>query len=165
MPHYRSDVRVRLRDETLRDGFHDIFYELKGDWHFNPLVYQEQVEGRPLDAVQREDEHQATVRYNQILSDSVFALCPEGAGPNTIRLWEALAVGSVPVVVVEDWVWPTIPGDDIRWDDAVIHVRRDEIGGLFDRLRWIRRFEPHRVVSMQKAAMEVYRRFETKRCF
>lgn len=165
MPHYRSDVRLRLRDEAVRDGFHDILYELKDDWHFNPIVYQEQVEGRPLDAAQRAAEHRATVRYNEVLSDSVFALCPEGAGPNTIRLWEALAVGSVPVVVVEDWVWPTIPGDDIAWSDAVVHVKRDGIAGLFDRLRWMRRFEPQRVADMQKAAMEVYRRFETKRCF
>lgn len=165
MPHYRSDVRLRLRDEAARDGFHDVLYELKGDWHFNPLVYQEQVEGRPLDAAQRAAEHRATVRYNEVLSDSVFALCPEGAGPNTIRLWEALAVGAVPVVVVEDWVWPTIPGGDIAWSDAVLHVGRGEVAGLFDRLRWMRRFEPLRVAAMQKAAMEVYRRFETKRCF
>lgn len=165
MHHYRSDVRLRLRDEAARDGFHDIFYELKEDWHFNLLVYQEQVERRPLDSIQRAAERQANIRYNEVLSDSVFALCPEGAGPNTIRLWEALAVGSVPVVTAENWVWPTIPGGDLTWSDAVIHVGREEIGGLFDRLRWMRRFEPLRVAAMQKAAMEIYRRFEIKRCF
>ena len=165
MPHYRSNVRQRLHEEVTRDGFHDVLYELKDEWHFNPLVYQRQVRGKPLDAAQIEADRAATLRYNAVLSDSVFALCPEGAGPNTIRLWEALAVGAIPVVIVEHWVWPTIPGKDLSWNDAVIHVKRDEIACLFDRLRWMRRFESIRVHQMQAAAMEVYRRFETKRCF
>ena len=165
MPHYRSDVRLRLRDEVARDGFHDVLYELKDDWHFNPIVYQQQVEADVLNNAQIAAERVATIRYNESLSDSVFALCPEGAGPNTIRLWEALAVGAVPVVIVEHWVWPTIPGDDLSWNDAVIHVKRDETRGLFDRLRWMRRFDSAHVGNMQAAAMEVYRRFETKRCF
>lgn len=165
MPHYRADTRLRLADEVTRDGFHDVLYELKGEWHYDPVVHRQQVAGETLGAAELAAEHAATVHYNEVLSDSVFALCPEGAGPNTIRLWEALAVGAVPVVVVEKWVWPTIPGDDLAWHDAVVAVRRDEIPGLFDRLRWMRRFEADRVLVLQTNAMEIYRRFQAKRCF
>lgn len=165
MPHYRADTRLRLAEEVTRDGFHDVLYELKGAWHYDPVVYRQQVAGETLGAAELAAEHTATVHYNEALSDSVFALCPEGAGPNTIRLWEALAIGAVPVVVVEKWVWPTIPGGDLSWRDAVVAVRRDEISGLFDRLRWMRRFEADRVLLLQTNAMETYRRFQTKRCF
>jgi hypothetical protein len=49
------------------------------------------------------DEHdQKTFRYNTILSDSVFSLCPLGAGPNTLRFWESIAVGSIPVIFSND---------------------------------------------------------------
>lgn len=165
MHHYRSDVRLRVRDEILRDGFPDVVCELTGNWHFNRVVYQQQIDGKPLSVRSAAAERVATKHYNQVLSDSVFALCPEGAGPNTIRLWEALAIGSIPVVIVEDWVWPTIPGEDLKWEDAVIHVRRNELDGLFDSLRGLRRFEAARVASMQRVGMEVYKRFQTKRCF
>ncbi|MBA2127508.1 hypothetical protein DLM45_14935 [Hyphomicrobium methylovorum] len=165
MDHYRSDVRLRVRDEVLRDGFSDVVCELTGDWHFNRVVYQQQIDGIPLSVRGAAAERVATKHYNEVLSESVFALCPEGAGPNTIRLWEALAIGAIPVVIVEDWVWPTIPGENLKWDDAVIHVRRNELDGLFDDLRGLRRFEAKRVESMQRAGMEVYRRFQNKRCF
>lgn len=44
-------------------------------------------------------------------------------------------MGAIPVAIVEDWVWPAIPGAGLRWEDAVIKVRRDEIVGLHARLR------------------------------
>ena len=49
------------------------------------------------------DEHnQKTFKYNSILSDSIFSLCPVGAGPNTLRFWESIAVGSIPVLFSKD---------------------------------------------------------------
>ena len=110
-------------------------------------------------------EREATRRYNRLLGDAVFSLCPEGAGPNTLRLWESLAVGAIPVVIVEDWVWPSIPGADLRWEDAVIKVRRDEVAGLFARLRRMRVEEPERLAAMQTAGRVVYERFEGVGCF
>ena len=110
-------------------------------------------------------ERAATRRYNELLSDSVFSLCPEGAGPNTLRLWESLAVGAIPVVIVEDWVWPSIPGAGLRWEDAVIILRRDEVAGLFARLRRMRVEESGRLATMQAAGRAVYERFEKLVCF
>ena len=121
--------------------------------------------GERLSEAECAAEQAATRRYNQLLSDSVFSLCPEGAGPNTLRLWESLAVGAIPVVIVEDWVWPSIPGAGLRREDAVIKVRRDELAGLFARLRRMRVEEPERLAAMQAAGREVYERFEGVGCF
>ncbi len=121
------------------------------------LSHCEQVAGERLSEAECAAEQAATRRYNQLLSDSVFSLCPEGAGPNTLRLWESLAVGAIPVVIVEDWVWPSIPGAGLRWEDAVIKVRRDEVAGLFARLRRMRVEEPERLSAMQAAGRDVSR--------
>ena len=42
---------------------------------------------------------EAWERYDRILSDSVFRLCPPGRGPFREGLWEALAVGAIPVLL------------------------------------------------------------------
>lgn len=165
MSNYRSDVRLHLRDEAMKFGESDVLVEVTDDWHFNPAVYQAQVAGRSLSNAQVISEREANVRYNSLLTNTVFSLCPEGAGPNTIRLWESLAVGSIPVVIVEDWIYPQVPGEDLRWEDCVIQVRRNEIKGLFDRLRNMKEKEANRLGEMQTAGLKMYERFEKMRCF
>jgi hypothetical protein len=147
------------------DASSDVLFELRDDWHFNPLVYREQIAGEMLNDAERISEQKSTFHYNQVLSNSVFALCPEGAGPNTLRLWEALAVGSIPIVIVEDWLWPEIPDKKLGWDDAVIVIRRDKVDGLIKRLREIRSSQPERLVMMQKAGMALYQHFAQSVCF
>jgi hypothetical protein len=106
LPHYRSDARLRLMDAARRDGGDDVIVEVSDEWHFEKTVYQEQVGNIPLTFRDRQSQAAATRRYNEILSDSVFSLCPEGAGPNTLRLWESLAVGAIPVILAEQWEPP-----------------------------------------------------------
>ena len=44
-------------------------------------------------------------------------------------------------------------------EDAVIKVRRDDVAGLFERLRRMRVEEPARLAAMQAAGRAVYERF------
>lgn len=165
MPHYRSEVRLRLRDEAAWDGSQDLRVEVGEDWHFSGLVHQQQVQGVPLNQERVSADQAAILAYNQTLSDSVFSLCPEGSGPNTLRLWESLAVGAIPVVLVDGWVWPDLLGEKVRWDDCVLRVGPEEIPGLFGRLRRMRQEQPERLAAMQAAGMRLHRRFENLRCF
>lgn len=52
-----------------------------------------------------------------------------------------------------------------REDGAVIALHRDEVAGLFARLRRMRAEEPARLAAMQAAGREVYERFEKMLCF
>lgn len=102
MPHYRDDSRIKLFEAAKECGRDDVFVDLGNEWHFNKLVYEEQVLNREVEAHHIDEHHQKTFRYNSILSDSKFSLCPEGAGPNTLRFWESIAVGSIPVIFSRD---------------------------------------------------------------
>lgn len=155
MEHYLSDVRVRLLEMAKADGGDDILVELNTDWHFNKVVYQEQTQDNPMTAEDQEAEKRANIRYNEILSDSVFSLCPEGAGPNSLRLWESMAVGSVPVVIADNWLPPSIPGADPSMEDCCVFVGTQELGGLFARLRSMPRAQ---VSAMQAACLKAYER-------
>jgi hypothetical protein len=48
-------------------------------------------------------------RYAEILARSKFVLCPRGAGTASFRLFEAMALGRVPVILSDDWVAPNGP--------------------------------------------------------
>ena len=102
MPHYRDDSRIKLFEAAKECGRDDVFVDLGNEWHFNKVVYEEQVLNREVEAHHIDEHHKKTFRYNSILSDSKFSLCPEGAGPNTLRFCESIAVGSIPVIFSED---------------------------------------------------------------
>lgn len=162
MPHYRSDVRVRLAEAAQAAERKDVLIEISGLWHFNHVVYKEQVAGQALSADEARAQGNAMHRYNQVLSESVFSLCPEGAGPNTLRVWESLAVGAIPVVLATGWVPPTLDGEIARLDECCLFVTDAEIPTLFDRLATVDSAERQR---RHAAAIAAYARLRQRRAF
>lgn len=65
-------------------------------------------------------------RYFDLCLRSKFMLCPRGAGPNSIRLFEALKLGIAPVIMADAWV----PCAGPRWHDFALFIREREIGQL-----------------------------------
>lgn len=75
-------------------------------------------------------------RYYRILSRSKFVLCPRGYGTSSIRLYEVLAMGRVPVIIADDWAVPNGPdwsACSLRWPERgidrlpdVLAAREDE---------------------------------------
>ena len=59
--------------------------------------------------------------YADILGSSEFVLCPRGIGSSSIRLFETMQAGRVPVIISDDWVAPA----NTDWSFAVkIQERR-----------------------------------------
>lgn len=59
-------------------------------------------------------------RFQSILGRSRFVLCPRGRGTSSIRLYETLAAGRVPVIIADDWTPPLGPDWEafsIRWPE------------------------------------------------
>jgi len=159
MDHYISESRLRLTQHVKNPSFH---IEITGaEWHFQGPTYAHQVDGCPLQDVYRIGE--SVKRYNEVLSDSVFAICPAGAGRNTIRLWEAMAVGAIPVLLDEPPAYPAggiLPLID--WNRIVIQLSLSDIPMLPLLLRRIPQAE---VLTRQRLAIEAYRHVRQLRCF
>lgn len=162
MPHYRSDVRMRLLDVAKKDGGDDVLVDLGSEWHFNKIVYQEQVSNKQIPINELEKYKGATKNYNELLSNSIFSLCPEGAGPNTLRVWESLAVGSVPVIIADDWNPPKISGTDTSLFDCCIFVNASDLDKLFTLLRGMKR---SKVKGMQSMCISLYQQARRHRAF
>jgi hypothetical protein len=152
MPHYISDVRKRLLALASLPGYK---ISLKDAWHFNNAVYQDQLNFRPT--TQTTGEMLGARKYNSLLSDSRFSLCPSGAGPNSIRLWEALGAGSIPVVLADSYELPKLTRVSrkapVCWKEAVIIHAENDLDGLDQRLRAIK---PAELQGMQQAGRMIH---------
>ncbi|PSB36504.1 exostosin domain-containing protein [Aphanothece minutissima] len=133
MKHYPTDIRKRLTSLAPLPGYE---VEVTDLWHFNKVVYNFQIANKQSDkdAVEKD----SIKSYNQLLSQSLFSLCPAGSGPNTLRLWESLGIGSIPVVLSDRYEFPSLermglPGMD--WGQAVIEHAEGALPQLDSRLR------------------------------
>ena len=57
-------------------------------------------------------------RYNTLLGRSRFSLCPKGAGPATMRFWESLKCGSIPILMSDSVILPL----DWDWSSTIIRL-------------------------------------------
>jgi hypothetical protein len=91
-------------------------------------------------------------RYADLTKASKFVLCPRGISPSSVRLFETMRMGRVPVILSDDWVPPIGP----RWDEFSLRIRERDFG-LIPRLLEDR--EPDAVKMGQAARMEWERWF------
>jgi hypothetical protein len=129
---------TRVRDWILADLAEDPRGLVlgKAEWHFHRVVYDHQIRQVPgADTAPAEGED-----FAALLRDTVFALCPSGTGPNSIRLWEALGAGAVPVILSDRWA---PPGDPALWAAAAVTCPEtpEALRALPDRLEALARDE------------------------
>jgi len=65
-------------------------------------------------------------RYQDVLARSKFILCPRGMGASSIRLYETLSAGRVPVIVSDEWV----PSPAPDWNSCSIRVAQSEVASI-----------------------------------
>lgn len=157
--HYLSDVRLRMRELASQPDF---VIEVGSGWHFEGVVYGHQIAGQALAQSYSIDDN--VLRYNRLLSDSVFALCPSGAGPNTLRLWEALGVGAIPVLL---GVMPELPSGgtlpSLDWEAVLL-----SFPDPFDMRKLpqlLRQMPEAERIERQRLGMAAFAAVRTQRCF
>jgi hypothetical protein len=69
-------------------------------------------------------------RYLELVGRSKFVLCPRGAGTSSLRLFEAMAAGRVPVILSNQWVEPA----GIDWDTCAVRMPEREVESVPARL-------------------------------
>jgi hypothetical protein len=72
-----------------------------------------------------EDKRRA---YIAEMHDSKFVLCPRGLGPATYRLYEAMQLARVPVILSDNWVPPVGPA----WPDFAIRIAESRVGDVLE---------------------------------
>ena len=103
--HYINNVRLKIFSWKSCDN---VFIRDTKTWHYDALVYGKQIDPNDPRCEKVNDKFlkQQDIKENifrDVIMDSKFTLCPVGAGPNTIRLWECLGMGSIPVIICDEF--------------------------------------------------------------
>jgi hypothetical protein len=70
-----------------------------------------------------EDRHRFWSHYADAMALAPFALCPRGHGPGSVRLFEAMQMGRIPVIISDEWVYPP----RVDWQACSVAVREKDI--------------------------------------
>lgn len=96
-----------------------------------------------MTADERREYHRT---YAEIGAASKFVLCPGGMSPSTIRLFETMRMGRVPVILSDKWVEPRGPW----WDKFSIRIREADWASI-PRLLERREHVAHEMGEMARA--------------
>jgi hypothetical protein len=99
-----------------------------------------------------ENKEQEKIEYQDVLSRSRFSLCPRGTGPSTIRFWESLQAGAIPVLIGTDMWLP----EEFDWSSCVVIIQEKEVRQIPDILR---RISTDQEKLMRQSCIEAYQKF------
>lgn len=69
------------------------------------------------DEVKKKEE----LEYQNILQRSKFSLCPRGSSCSSVRFWESIHAGSIPILISDNWLLP-----DWDWNNTIIQIKEQE---------------------------------------
>lgn len=130
---YLSQVRNYIIDELADvSGGHIVG---RDTWHYNKIVYDHQIL-KSANSHDRLVDDRASSEFVDVLKRSKFSLCPSGSGPNSIRLWESIGAGAIPVIMADTL---ELPGPRALWEQAAVFCdeTREAVRALPARLRAI----------------------------
>jgi len=108
-----------------------------------------------IDQGSYKDKRQAN-RFEHLMWNSIFALCPRGFGNTSFRLFEAMEMGAIPIYISDVFSLPF--ADKINWDEICIMVTPNEIPNLYKRLDCISDVQRF---TYQKRIKEIYKQYFT----
>jgi hypothetical protein len=146
---YLSNVRLNIF--KINSNSNQIYIKNSGTWHFNDIVYNKNQSVTMKENI--DDNHKKkTDEYNSVLLNSRFSLSPSGSGPNSIRFWESLAVGSIPILLSDTLELPYHP----EWNQAIIFLEESKLNSLDSILNDI---DMNKENQMRKKCIEIYHHF------
>lgn len=142
---YLTTIRKRIFEMKHPDNCYILD---TGDWHFHEVVYSKNQNFKK--EVTLSTKHtDNTSTYNEILLASRYSLCPSGSGPNSIRLWESLAIGTIPILLADTL---ELPPHEL-WDKAIVKVRESDLTSIPDILSRINEIEER---TRRQNCMKIY---------
>ena len=94
-------IRTRMANRIKGDG---IIY--RSTYHVDSnFFYTENYK-------QKEEEE-----FKDVMERSRFSLCPRGSSPSSVRFWESLNAGAIPILISDEWALP-----EWDWDNTIVRI-------------------------------------------
>jgi hypothetical protein len=146
---YLTDIRQKIYDMSHTE---DSFIKSTDQWHFEKTVYSAK-QNRNGELNIDDNHRENTVKYNEVLLNSRYSLCPSGSGPNSIRFWESLGCGSIPVLLADTL---ELPQHEL-WSDAILRVSEKDVETIPTLLREI---SNEREQELRRNCITIYNHFK-----
>lgn len=117
--HYIDDAREIIAKELSSSPFSLV--RMRNKWHYQEAVYDYQILNK-ISQFQDPLHTPEALEHREALATSHFVLCPSGSGANSLRLWEAIDCGAIPVIVSPSYVRP---GNPLLWEQATLSFGTD----------------------------------------
>lgn len=88
--------------------------------------------------------------------NSIFCLCPRGYGLNSFRLYEAMQLGSIPVIITNNFYLPW--KDELNWEEFAVLIDNSQIQDLPNILK---SYSTDKIKNMREKIKEVYPKYFT----
>ena len=148
-PFYLTNIRKKIFKMKHPKN---TFVKYTGNWHFENIVYKYQVRNKLLSKNDISRDINNTRLYNILLSRTRYSLCPSGSGPNSIRFWESLGVGSIPILLADTLDLPYHK----LWNNAIIFLPENKLEELNNILSKITK---EKEKEMRKNCLLLYKHF------
>lgn len=142
---YEDYYLTKIRDSIFNifPQYNDCLVKRRSQWHYRDIVFF---------CVETNKDFENEYKNN--LQETQFSLCPSGSGPNSIRIWESMSYGCIPVILADTLVLPEIKGID--YNDFFIIWKESEINKLYDYLKTINK---ETLINMSKKNIEMYNKY------
>lgn len=94
-------------------------------------------------ATSKEEREVSTLEFYQNMIDSDYVVCVRGAGNFSVRFYETLAMGRIPIFINTDCILPL--SNSIEWKNHVVWIELDEIETMNSKI-----IEFHNSLSSEK---------------
>jgi len=105
--------------------------------------------------VELNEDYENIEKFEFLLENSIFSLCPRGTSPASFRLYEALEAGSIPIYISDEFWLPF--KNKIDWSEICIFIKPSEIDKIPNRIDSIINNSDH--FLMAKKGQETYQQF------
>jgi len=107
-------------------------------------------ETRPIYDLEPEEKKQELLHFLDVLSHCRFTFAPRGVGSSSFRAYQAMMVGSVPIITgMNDYPFD----DEVDWDTFCLRGDLDELPELIEKAKWMDDLE---WIQMSEAAKEFW---------
>lgn len=156
---YLTNSRAWICELPQSDAY---YVSRRTGWHFEQETYREMTQSGSMKPHSQDALNAAAEQYKSLMCRSEFALCPSGTGPNSIRFWEALGFGAIPVLISDDLA---LPGGEMEWDNAIVRIgeTKDDIDKMPETLQTLSQ-DRSKIDSFRYHGKTLWKKYVEKAC-
>ena len=142
--YYISKIRLNIFEIFTSEKY---YVKRRDKWHYWDMVYGKNKTTN--EAYEKE--------YKDILANSIFSLCPSGSGPNSIRIWESMSYGTIPIILADTLILPQIK--NINYSEFFIIWTEEHINILPNYIESLIKNRPDKIKRMMHKNIEIYNKY------